>query len=286
VHSSVDKTAVLVERTEANLGTARPHFCLGIRKFVGLEFRGVPRYLDELFCPWCGEIVPLREPGHYHDYALRPVSYEGPRCEHGYPDVPCTELYDTDLQLELALKYGNAIREFRAAMLARRYGIAPTVLQWIRACPHCRRQAAIQHKALLRHELEQIARALADENKAAARRVEDLRDDVRWFNVALAELNEQTKVRPQEYEPHGFVYLIGHKRAVKIGWSSKHPSKGRLSQLRSASFEPVELLGLLEGTPSRERELHGRFAGQRISGEWFIPHKDILAYFKKHGLQV
>jgi hypothetical protein len=56
--------------------------------------------------------------------------------------------------------------------------------------------------------------------------------------------------------------------------------------LRSASFEPLELLGLIEGTAARERELHKRFSVHRIGGEWFLPHEDILTYFNENSVEV
>jgi hypothetical protein len=237
-------------------------------------------------CPWCGRELGKREPNHNYHYALSPKTYDGPRCEHGYPDVPCMELHDMDFESGLDLKLGIAIREFRAAALARRYGIAPTVIDWIRPCPHCRKARAGRHRAILDHELGEIAKALAAEEKAARRRVRDLSEDERMLHEAFFELQAQTKLPPEEYEASGFVYLIGHDRAVKIGWSSKHPSRGRLSQLRSASFEPLELLGLIEGTAARERELHKRFSVHRIGGEWFLPHEDILTYFNENSVEV
>lgn len=66
-------------------------------------------------------------------------------------------------------------------------------------------------------------------------------------------------------------YAVG--ATVKIGWSARHPTRGRLSQL-------------LEGTISTERDIHRRFSVHKLSGEWFERHEDILAYFTEHGLAV
>jgi hypothetical protein len=79
-------------------------------------------------------------------------------------------------------------------------------------------------------------------------------------------------------------YLIGHDRAVKIGWTDRHPEKRRLSQLQVASSEPLEVLGLLLGTRSTERELHRKFAQHAIRGEWFYRAEEILAYFSENGI--
>jgi hypothetical protein len=40
-----------------------------------------------------------------------------PTLPHGYADVPCTQLYDSDLKSEYDLRFGLAIREFRAVRL-------------------------------------------------------------------------------------------------------------------------------------------------------------------------
>ncbi len=89
-------------------------------------------------------------------------------------------------------------------------------------------------------------------------------------------------------ERTGFVYLIGHPRAVKIGWSDRHPGApgGRLADMQSASSEDLELLGLIEGPFSREREIQNRFSAHRVRGEWFVRHRQILDYFIENGVPI
>jgi hypothetical protein len=265
---------------------ARPHFCLASGDFVGLLYSGVQyQDLDRLRCPWCGVIVPRPEDNHRYARSVRPAVYGGARCEHGHPDVPCVQLYDDDESSRIDLQLG-AIREFRAAELARRYQMGPTLINWIRPCPRCRTAFAIEHKPLLEHELGGVARALHDEINAARKHLENLHDDLRWLHEAFAELEDITYVERAPYEVPGFVYLIGHERAVKIGWSAKHPARGRLSQLQAGHDQRLELLGLIEGTISTERELHKRFSDRWLSGEWFERHEDILAHFREHGIAV
>lgn len=102
---------------------------------------------------------------------------------------------------------------------------------------------------VISYELEQIARALHREINGAQKRLDGLHRDLRLLQR-----------------------------------SARHPKKGRLSELQSASSEQLELLGLLEGTVSKERELHERFAVHWLSGEWFARHEDILTYFTEHGI--
>jgi hypothetical protein len=59
-----------------------------------------------------------------------------------------------------------------------------------------------------------------------------------------------------------------------------------LSQLQAGHDQRLELLGLIEGTISTERELHKRFSDHWLGGEWFERHEDILAHFREHGIAV
>ena len=93
-------------------------------------------------------------------------------------------------------------------------------------------------------------------------------------------------VRRPQVRRFGFVYLIGHARAVKIGWSEKHPLTpgGRLGDLQVGSCDALELLGLIEAPFARERQIQGRFSAHRLRGEWFLRHQEILSYFTENGI--
>lgn len=186
---------ISVERITPNMQGARRHFAWRPENFMGLLYSGV-RYedLDKLRCPWCGAIVPIPEPNHDHARLVRPEIYDGPRCEHGRADMPCTELYGADLCAKRDLRCG-AIREFRAAELAQRFG-APAVVSWVRPCPRCRKAFAAAHKPLLGHELENVGRALHDDIKDARKRLERFYDDLRRLHEAFAELDDTTRVEP------------------------------------------------------------------------------------------
>lgn len=181
----------------------------------------------------------------------------------------------------------GAIREYRAAELARRYGCAPAVESWVRPCPECRRAVARERTALLRHELSNLARALGADLKAAERGLNALRDDARKLSEAFLELDAMVSGPADIPERLGFVYLIGHSRALKIGWSERHPATpgGRLSNLQVACSEGLELMGLIEAPYFREREIQNLFSEQHLRGEWFRRDERILRYFSENGIK-
>lgn len=62
---------------------------------------------------------------------------------------------------------------------------------------------------------------------------------------------------------------------IKIGYTAT--SAGcRLSQLQTGCAAPLALLGVIQGEPIDERNLHVRFAQDRVGGEWFKPSTAIL----------
>jgi len=74
------------------------------------------------------------------------------------------------------------------------------------------------------------------------------------------------------------IYLVAHlNQFVKIGFT-KNINK-RLSQLQVSSPVKLEVLHLIEGNVSLEKELHQKFKDFRTSGEWFNYDSSILEYF-------
>lgn len=79
-------------------------------------------------------------------------------------------------------------------------------------------------------------------------------------------------------KPHVYFVQQGNSGAIKIG-CSKNPNQ-RLEHLQTAHSEPLRLLTCAPGTQQQERALHDRFAHLRVSGEWFRPGDDLLAYIR------
>ena len=100
-----------------------------------------------------------------------------------------------------------------------------------------------------------------------------------------ADIIEATKRLPGamgKQPPHpGFVYFFRCGGCVKIGYSKAW--KRRLASLRTANSQPIEVWAVTEGTRQLERDLHKQFAPHKVSGEWFIPSADLVAYIA--GLQ-
>jgi DNA-binding XRE family transcriptional regulator len=75
------------------------------------------------------------------------------------------------------------------------------------------------------------------------------------------------------------IYLISHSNQfLKIGYTKD--IKKRLSQLQVSSPIKLELLHIIEGDLSLEKELHILFKDYATNGEWFIFSEDIVNYFK------
>lgn len=75
------------------------------------------------------------------------------------------------------------------------------------------------------------------------------------------------------------IYLIAHlDKFVKIGYT-KNIHK-RLSQLQTSSPVKLEVLHLIDGDVSLEKELHKMFKNYRANGEWFNYNSEIIEYFQ------
>ncbi len=66
---------------------------------------------------------------------------------------------------------------------------------------------------------------------------------------------------------------IGH---IKIGFTDGEDALGRIDTLQTGSPVPIRLLGTIPGSMEDEKNLHRRFAGARVHGEWFQPIAELL----------
>lgn len=68
---------------------------------------------------------------------------------------------------------------------------------------------------------------------------------------------------------------------IKIGYTTDFA--GRLTALEIGAGCQLELLAVEAGTRERERELHHRFAGARVFGEWFEPVEGLMEHIEALG---
>lgn len=71
---------------------------------------------------------------------------------------------------------------------------------------------------------------------------------------------------------------------MKIGYTRGEPEV-RLKQLQTGSAAALRLVACHQGSPTSEKELHERFATDRIRGEWFkmsdalLEHVSLIIWF-------
>lgn len=68
----------------------------------------------------------------------------------------------------------------------------------------------------------------------------------------------------------------GDNGPIKIGVAKN--VRRRLDNFRVASPVPLALIGVADGDGAYEHELHQRFSGSRIRGEWFHPSPELMAF--------
>lgn len=133
---------------------------------------------------------------------------------------------------------------------------------------------------------------------------EDLSDEeISYFVERLAEwlvplLRKEFKRREEEWHAKeykrqrdrarrtkkaGVVYFVEcpATRHIKIGYSED--LLARLAALRTSSPSELRLLGVVSAEEHREHDLHARFRGARIRGEWFRPDAELLAFIRQHA---
>lgn len=74
-------------------------------------------------------------------------------------------------------------------------------------------------------------------------------------------------------------FIMDEGGAIKIGHSIGNPL-ARLNGLQTGNPRPLKLLVAIPGGREAEQELHQRFAGLRIRGEWFKPDPRLLGFIE------
>lgn len=86
--------------------------------------------------------------------------------------------------------------------------------------------------------------------------------------------------RAQRAGKQGYVYCIGERGrdlGVKIGYSVNPTA--RVAELQTGNPRELVLLGAFQGTEADERDLHERYFGDNLVGEWFRPSPALLSEF-------
>jgi hypothetical protein len=138
--------------------------------------------------------------------------------------------------------------------------------------PTCRRGFLSDHYGLIEPELRDLCEELTKRSQKVRARLETIQSDINLAHALLDDLT--THKRDVEHTfgsaPVGYVYAITDGRAIKIGWTARHPGLvgGRLAQLQTA-------------TQNQEAELHGKFQTYHIRGEWFRYVPEIVEHFDR-----
>lgn len=132
--------------------------------------------------------------------------------------------------------------------------------------------AYMQEPALeLQPDIDVKVRLLTEEERAQRQAEADAR-------AAQYRAEEALRRERIKGKPHVYFIQQGDSGAIKIG-CSKNPTQ-RLQGLQTGHSEPLRLLTCAMGSQAQERALHDRFAHLRVSGEWFRPAEDLLAYIR------
>lgn len=80
------------------------------------------------------------------------------------------------------------------------------------------------------------------------------------------------------------VYFLTEGKHIKIGYTTQ-PILERIKQLNTGSVQELHLLGWMLGNKVTEKQLHQRFANNRVrfNGEWFNPTEDLIAFINENN---
>lgn len=124
-------------------------------------------------------------------------------------------------------------------------------------------------------DLPEIKLRLLTPSERAAKEAEHRASAERW----RAEQEEARNRRRITAKPHVYFIQQGETGAIKIG-HTRRPVEVRQKELQNSHAEPLRLLAMAPGTQRDERALHDRFAAARLTGEWFTPVPELVAYVR------
>lgn len=127
------------------------------------------------------------------------------------------------------------------------------------------------------------AKAEREDNTKTVRNLKKARPDLFLPKEAVKPSASKKGVKRKSRGERDVYFLQGvETKRIKIGVSFNVPN--RMAQL--VSSEPLELLGVIKGGGEKlERELHKKFAEQRVHGEWFKPSQELFEYIENFATQ-
>jgi hypothetical protein len=113
----------------------------------------------------------------------------------------------------------------------------------------------------------------AEAEAAHARMLEEARQRTQREQTHRQEMRAAKRAGARVY----FIQQDGGERLVKIGTTTR-PVEVRLKELQTGRPHPLVILAHAPGGHYEKGRLHDRFGPQCVTGEWFRPHTDLLAY--------
>lgn len=113
----------------------------------------------------------------------------------------------------------------------------------------------------------------AESEAAHARMVEEARQRQQREQEHRQQMKAAKRAAARVY----FIQQDGGDRLVKIGTTTR-PVEVRLKELQAGQPHPLVILAHAPGGHYEEGRLHDRFGPHCVTGEWFRPHTDLLAY--------
>lgn len=111
-----------------------------------------------------------------------------------------------------------------------------------------------------------------DDLESIARQCRRLRDQVSNTQAG--------RRRPTaHFSREGSVYFLRCGALIKIGFSIT--MKKRISNLRQAAAQGIDVMGSMPGTADDERMIHHRFQHLREKGEWFREAPELLSFIEQ-----
>ncbi len=165
---------IVVRQIDPDLGIARRHYCSARHAVIGWMAVGLHPDAD-VFCPLCGGLAPSSSPRTLTERSVRVNEYQGRRCEHGFPDLPCGEL--VKVYPEYDWQFAAQIPAYRPSVPGKNNDLKH-VIEWARPCGLCRDRMAAEYAAVLRHELDAVAHMLNEQSREAGKRLRSVDRDI------------------------------------------------------------------------------------------------------------